>query len=119
MRSTTYVHMGIRNIGDANASPLYFEGTFNESILWMAQQLGKITMAKRIAVSIARNKDDVMTGLDLKRGGISTKQADELEAMLAQVFGSDSDDAEQDEVSSEVIEFQTDANKNPNDDYVE
>lgn len=112
MKANTHVWVGIRNVGDT-APPQTFSGTLGESLMWIAQQLGKMYMKNAIQIGIARTESEVLARLDLKRG-MSTQKTNELEALLAGVIAESGFEAEQDEVSSECTQSQI-----PGDNYVE
>ena len=98
MKSKTHVWIGLRNVGDSRP-PQIFDGTVSESILWLAKQIGEVYMRNGLKIYIARTKEDVQAGLDLKRGR-STRENEELSEMLRQVLEAN-DSYEDDDESPE------------------
>lgn len=92
MKANTHVWIGIRNVGTSD-SPLTFEGTVSESIMWLAQSLGTLYMKNSLQIGIARTRDEMLARLDMKRG-MSLQKSEELQALLASVLpeGDDSDE---------------------------
>ena len=85
MKSNTTVHIGLRNIGDSNDSGQTFQGSLREGILWLAEQLGQTTMAKRIAIGIGRDDAGARAPLELMRGNNrlnGLELGDELDRLL-------------------------------------
>lgn len=90
MRATTNVWIGIRNVGDANHAGEFFVGTLRESLAWLIGQLGGMSMAKRIDVSLGRNQDEVRLGLGLNKSRHLIGNAhDILDSLLKEVMPDD------------------------------
>lgn len=85
MRSSTYVHIAIRNVGDSQDTGKFHEGTLTECVMWMASELSKVSMATRIVVGLGRNKEDAGRGIDVKGAGASALNSD-MQAMLSKIF---------------------------------
>lgn len=118
MKANTYVHIGFRNVGDADGAPRYHEGTLGESLMWLARELGTgFYMKNRVQIAIGRNKETVMIGLDVSRGPAKSKM-DGIADLIASVLPDDFDSDDSDAVGSEVVESSQQP-KNPKDDYVE
>lgn len=96
MKSTTIVHIAIRNIGDAQDAGKCEEGTVSHCILWMARQISEMTMAGRIVIGIGRSQDDALRGISAKSAGRQVVNED-MKALLESVFN---DDAETDDQSA-------------------
>lgn len=97
MKSTTNIHIALRNIGDSQDRGEAFNGTLSESILWMASKLAKISMAGRIVVGIGRTQEDALRGIDVRNAG-KTAINDDMKSMLDGVFA-ESDTSEHDDVT--------------------
>jgi hypothetical protein len=92
VKSTTNIWIALRNIGDSQDRGDSFNGTLSESILWMAAQLAKISMAGRIVVGIGRSQEDALRGIDVRNAG-KTAIDDNIKSMLDGIFiESDSQD---------------------------
>ena len=91
MRSNTRVNVGIRNIGDARDTGDFFEGSLKEALAFLIQKISQISVARRISIVIARSHDEVMTGLELKRGRTYRGGAD-LVDLLESISFEDSED---------------------------
>lgn len=115
MKANTVIHMGIRNIGDANDSGQYFEGMMKDSILWMAAQLSQMHMKKSIAIGIGRSKADVMARLDLKKGP-GTQAMLGLQSMLDELMADSSAERDGSPTGSELESYIEP--RDPKDDYV-
>lgn len=85
MKSTTNIWIALRNIGDSQDQGDSFNGTLSESILWMAGQLAKISMAGRIVVGMGRTQKDALRGIDVRNAG-KTAIGDDMKTMLDGVF---------------------------------
>jgi hypothetical protein len=95
VKSTTNVWIAVRNIGDSQDRGETFNGMLSESILWMAAQLAKTSMAGRIVVGIGRNQEDALRGINVRHAG-KTAVTDDMRSMLDGVFA-DSDSNEQED----------------------
>jgi hypothetical protein len=87
VKSTTNIHIALRNIGDSQDRGETFNGTLSESILWMAAKLSKLAMAGRIVVGIGRTQEDALRGIDVKHAG-KTALDDDMKSLLDGVFAS-------------------------------
>lgn len=95
MRANTFVHAGIRNIGDSQDSGTFYEGTVRDCVMWLATQLGTIVMAQRINIAIARTRAEVERGLHSKFAGhqkVDVTMTQMLESVFADM-GVDEDDS--------------------------
>lgn len=63
MRASTWVVVGVNNVGKADQDPEIFEGPLKESLTKMLNKLAKESMAKRFQIVIARDIQEVMVGL--------------------------------------------------------
>lgn len=110
MRADTRIHIAIRNVGDSQDTGQHFEGTTKESLLWLMQQIAKISIADRIAIGIGRDKSGAMKGIQLARGATANELATEgiLDAIFNGANNGASEDAPQQATLAEV---------NPLDDY--
>lgn len=88
MKSTTQLHIAIRNIGDSQNQGTSFNGSLSESILWLATQLSQITMAGRIVVGLGRSEEDALRGIQVKGAGKQVVGED-MKAMLDSIFAGD------------------------------
>lgn len=112
MKSTTHVWIGIRNVGSSEP-PATFSGTLGESLMWLAKSLGgSFYMKKSLQIGIARTEADMLQRLDLQRG-MSTQKKNELEDLMASVFGDTEPEDDSDAVGSEVVEPQADDGWSP------
>lgn len=99
MRATTHVEIGLRNTGDSQAEIQYFSGPLKDGILWLATQFATITMATRIDLVVARNREEINRGLANSRAGkskISAEMQTMLDDMMNQIEWVDDESAEGD-----------------------
>ncbi len=85
MKSTTNVHIAIRNVGDANDPGKCHEAPLSQAILWMATELANMSMAGRICVGIGRNQPDALKGINVKSMGRNVVNED-MQSLLDSVF---------------------------------
>lgn len=63
MRATTEINMGVMHIGVKGAKAEIWSGTFAHCVTQLAQYLGKISMATRFDIVIARNEEECRKAL--------------------------------------------------------
>lgn len=93
MKANTQVFVAIRNIGDSSDNGEVFEGPLRDAIFWLATRLGALTMAKRFAIGIGRDRAGALAAIETKRNstGLVIELEDELNKLLADTLD-DSDD---------------------------
>lgn len=91
MKSNTNVFVAIRNIGDANDNGEVFEGPLRDAMFWLVSRVGAITMAKRIAIGIGRDKSGALAAVETKRNqtGLVIELEDELNRLMADTLEDD------------------------------
>lgn len=92
MRSTTQIHIAIRNVGNSQDTGQFFNGTLSESILWLATKLAETTMASRIVIGIGRSEEDAGKAIDVRNAG-RVAVSDNMKAMLDSIFAADQKDS--------------------------
>lgn len=110
MRSTTQVVVAFRNVGNSEQAPQIFNGTIRDSIMWLAEQLGTVSMASKIKVCFARNEVEALIGVRDGRAPATPAIRQDFQRMLDMAF---SDDPEQAIESAKTSE----AARDPDDDY--
>lgn len=93
MRPTTITHAGIRNIGDSEDAGQFMEGQLSHVLMWIVESLGKLTLARRVTICLARTREEVEVGLTLKKGrnAPSNEMKSILDGLIANM-GMDSED---------------------------
>lgn len=108
MRGSTVVTVGIRNIGDSKDGGQFYEGTVKDSLYWLIEKIGSVSMADRIVIGIGRDKE----GANKAIVGMRATQVitDDMRAQLDSFF-TDSEEG------NDPIEVRAQAGISPLDDY--
>ena len=89
MRASTEVTMGFRNVGDGDAEPIIESMLIGEALKRVCVLTLEATMAKRIQIVVARNRDEVMVGLGLSKTNQEAKRtnkANEIAGFIDSLF---------------------------------
>ena len=94
MKSSTQIVLGVNNVGDASDAPQFFEGSFTDSILFLAKFLGPRSMASRFDIVLARTVDEAKESLARRRTKSNTTtdslvEDDDILASLKLMMGDD------------------------------